>query len=172
MSKREGRRRGRLFGRDEATGDETVAMSGNDDHAWWADRRTLAGASASTNTSGIPGSEVHDAEQRPDLEPDRWSAEALFADAGFDPSGPATAPPRDDGATTIVMTTGLDEARLVLGVTAEADWPTITKAHRALALQFHPDRLGDLSSDAQQLSRHRMTEINRAFDTLRDHHRP
>lgn len=98
-----------------------------------------------------------------------WSAEALFADAGFDVSEPAQPPPQDDGATTVLVSGGLDEARLVLGVDEAADLAEVTAAHRRLAKQFHPDRLGHLSGDAQELGQARMAEINRAFETLREH---
>lgn len=169
-------------------------MSGNDDHAWWADRRTLSGPPASPQAAGTPptepdesapfafaawdtdtapadpGSDPHGSGEPGPAPSTDWSAEALFADAGFDPTGPTVAPPVDDGTTIVVVATGLDEARLVLGVTAQADWDQITKAHRSLAMQFHPDRLGDLSPDAQELGRHRMAEINRAYETLREHH--
>lgn len=156
----------RLFGRDDEVGDdeddETVPLAGSDDHAWWADRRSLSGAPVSAQTT------------EPDEEPrpDPWSAEALFADAGFDPATPPPPPPRDDGATMALVETGLDEARLLLGVHRSADWDLVNQAHRQLALQFHPDRLVGLSAEAQALGQERMAEINRAYDVLRNHMQP
>jgi hypothetical protein len=170
VDKRDGGRFGRLFGRG-GTGDddETVALAGNDDHAWWADRRSLSGAPPGARPSGSPEPDV-DEPQQPEHDP--WSAEALFADAGFDPTAPAAEPCRDDGTTTLLVDTGPDEARLVLGVGPDVTWNDITKAHRTLAFQFHPDRLGNLLPGAQDLGQQRMAEINRAYDVLRDHYRP
>jgi hypothetical protein len=170
VTKREGGRLGRLFGREDATVDESVALSGNDDHAWWADRRTLAGAPGAPHMGDTP---IHD-DAPPDPEPeaapeaDRWSVESLFADARTDPVEPPPPPPEDDGATTMIVATGLDQARLVLGVGPEATRRDVTQAHRALAKQFHPDRLGALSPEAQELGQHRMSEINLAYATLRE----
>jgi DnaJ-domain-containing protein 1 len=170
VAKPSGGRFGRLFRSDgDETDDESVAMSGNDDHAWWADRRTLAGA---------PGRSTQPAEQPVEPPPTElftdpptsapsWSVDALFADAGFDPTDTVIPPPTEDDGSTTVVAAGLDEARLLLGVTSGASPTEITKAHRALAMQFHPDRLGDLSPEAQELGQQRMAEINRAYDTIR-----
>ena len=168
MGKQNGGRFGRLFGGDTEpdAGDETVALSGNDDHAWWADRRSLSGA-----PTGAPAAGRDD--DRPDgdePEYEKWSAEALFADAGFDPTFPPPEPEQDDGTTTLLIDSDLDEARLVLGVGLGATWKAVTKAHRTLAMQFHPDRLIAQSPAAQELGQQRMAEINRAYDMLRDHH--
>ena len=50
------------------------------------------------------------------------------------------------------------------------DWEAITSAHRALAKLYHPDRLISYSPEAQELGRHRMSEINAAHATLRALH--
>ena len=64
----------------------------------------------------------------------------------------------------------LDSAHLVLQVDIGADWEAITRAHRTLAKQFHPDRLFAFSPDARELGRNRMAEINAAHATLRALH--
>ncbi len=64
----------------------------------------------------------------------------------------------------------LDSAHLVLQIEVGVEWEAITKAHRRLAMQYHPDRLVAYSPAAQELGRVRMAEINAAHATLRALH--
>lgn len=52
---------------------------------------------------------------------------------------------------------------LILGVKAGADIPSIKRAFRKLAMQYHPDKTGDTTADA-----HHYREIQEAYDTLSD----
>ena len=181
-------RRGRLFRRgDDDLEDQAVDLS-EDEHAWWVAREKVA---------GVPQGPRHAAEAPP-RPPDppaarEWTADSMFSRRRPQPPPPSAderpSPPAAETAETAEATddTGeaeetveadlavpggidLDSAHLVLQVDIGADWEAITRAHRTLAKQFHPDRLFAFSPDARELGRNRMAEINAAHATLRALH--
>lgn len=153
--------RKRLFRRGDLAPPDDHADLSEDEHAWWAAREEVG---------GVPrGSRGSEPEAPPAEDPqfaDYWTTESLFehppvADAAEEP------PPLDDDDAPMM---DLDVAHLVLQVPIAATWEEITKAQRSLAMLYHPDRLLDLSPDAQQLGQDRMAEINLAHATLRRLH--
>lgn len=92
-------------------------------------------------------------------------------------------PPEVDYLRAVAMNFGMDEARLrsafatagvelrddpwaILGVTPDADAGELKRAHRRLALEFHPDRLmaRGLPAEAVELANRRFAAINAAYD--------
>tara|TARA_B100000795_G_scaffold131562_2_gene98181 strand:+ start:1198 stop:1434 length:237 start_codon:yes stop_codon:yes gene_type:complete len=64
--------------------------------------------------------------------------------------------------------TGEARARRTLGVSAEAEWVEVKKAHRALALQYHPDKL---HPNGEQPDSSRFREVQEAYDLLSTLHK-
>lgn len=150
-------RMGRLWKRGLDADDEDLS---EDEHAWWAAREEV---------QAVPRGRVEDDEPEPDPGfSDYWTAESLFEDP---PPGVGAAPPgAEHGDDLPDGHMDLDAAHLVLQIQIGDDWEVITGAHRRLAKLFHPDRLVDLSPEAQELGRLRMAEINAAHATLRALH--
>jgi DnaJ-domain-containing protein 1 len=158
-------RRGRLFRRaDEEQEDDDAADLSEDEHAWWAAREEVAGVPRGTpaGEASIPDGPTADTASGFS---DYWSADSLFDEPQAEP------PPTDEPTGVDVPgAMDLDSAHLVLQVGIGVSWEEITKAHRKLAMQYHPDRLVDWSPEAQDLGRARMAEINAAHATLRGLH--
>lgn len=153
-------KRTRLFRRAEdlLEADDSADLS-EDEHAWWAARDGVA---------GVPRGASPD-EDEPDEGSqfsDYWTAESLFEEPP--PSSEPASDAGDDDELAGEM--DLDAAHLVLGVPIGAEWEAVTKAHRRLAKQYHPDLLVEYSAEAQDLGRSRMAEINAAHATLRTLH--
>ncbi len=154
-------RRGRLFRRAEDDLDDRSADLSEDEHAWWAAREGVA---------GVPRGTAPEPEAPTEAEShfsDYWTAESLFEEQAPPP------PPEDHTVEADLDVPGgmdLDSAHLVLQIDIGADWEAITRAHRKLAKQYHPDRLVDYSPEAQDIGRARMAEINAAHATLRALH--
>lgn len=56
----------------------------------------------------------------------------------------------------------------VLGVERSADERTIKRAYRKLISEHHPDRLGDLPEDMRKRAESRASEINAAYDRVKE----
>jgi hypothetical protein len=175
-------RRVRLFRRVDDDLENQPADLSEDEHAWWAAREKVAGG---------PRGPRHEAEAPP-RPPDPLAARQRTAESMFGRQPPPPTPPADETTETTEATKttvegeeaeqtveadlavlggiDLDSAHLVLQVDIGADWEAITRAHRRLAKQFHPDRLFAFSPDARELGRTRMSEINAAHATLRALH--
>ena len=153
-------RRGRLFRRAEGDLADRDADPSEDEHAWWAAREEVAGVPRGPQQEDDPP-------PPPDSQfADYWTAESLF-------EGQAPPPHVDEPVEADTEVPGgmdLDSAHRVLQIDVGADWEAVTRAHRKLAKQFHPDRLYDHSPPAQELGRNRMAEINAAHATLRALH--
>ena len=155
-------KRGRLFRRaEDLLVDDDDADLSEDEHAWWAARDGVAAVPRGNNPDEAP------AEAADPGFSDYWSAESLFEE-----QQQATPPPAGDHAAEVDVPGGidLDAAHLVLQVRIGVTWEEITAAHRRLAKLYHPDRLVEWSSEAQELGRTRMAEINSAHATLRALH--
>ena len=63
--------------------------------------------------------------------------------------------------------TGEARARRALGVSDEAEWAEVKQAHRALALQYHPDKL----RAGEQPDSSRFREVQEAYDLLSTLHK-
>ena len=57
---------------------------------------------------------------------------------------------------------------VVLGVDRNADERTIKRAYRKLISEHHPDRLGDLPEDMRRRAEARASEINAAYDRIKE----
>jgi len=154
--------RKRLFRRGDLAGPDDNADLSEDEHAWWAAREEVGGVPRGSRGAGAP------ADEDPETDPqfaDYWTTESLFE---HPPGGePVDEPPSLDDDDPLM---DLDVAHLVLQVPIAATWEEITRARRSLVKLYHPDRLLDLSPDAQRLGRDRMAEINLAHATLRRLH--
>lgn len=62
-----------------------------------------------------------------------------------------------------------DDPWAILGVMPDADADALKRAHRQLALEYHPDRLmaRGLPAEAIQLANHKFAAINAAYDRAR-----
>ena len=156
-------RKGRFFRRAEADPEDRDADLSGDEHAWWAARETVTGVPRD------PGAVTHQGQPQ--------TGEKHFSDhrtAGppVDEQPPPAPPEGDTGEADFDVPGSMDlhAAHLVLQIEIGAEWETITRAHRKLAKQFHPDRLVEHSPEAQELGRSRMAEINAAHATLRALH--
>lgn len=161
-------RKGGLFRRNSPEMDGEAADLSEDEHAWWAARETVAGVPTGHGPEAPPpdAARAHFA--------DYWTAESLFEGQAPPPppDAPADEPADAPDGDEIDLPGGmdLDSAHLVLQIDVGVEWEAITKAHRRLAMQYHPDRLIAYSPAAQELGRVRMAEINAAHATLRALH--
>ncbi|MEO5810974.1 MAG: co-chaperone DjlA [Rhodanobacter sp.] len=57
---------------------------------------------------------------------------------------------------------------VVLGIDQNADERTVKHAYRKLISEHHPDRLGDLPEDMRRQAESRASEINAAYDRIKD----
>ncbi len=78
-----------------------------------------------------------------------YSAESLFETP---PSGPAS---------------GSDGPYGVLGLTRTASWEQVSKAHRQLVSQLHPDRYVDAEETVRAAAESRVRDVNEAYATIR-----
>jgi len=70
-------------------------------------------------------------------------------------------------ATQTIDVTGEARARRALGVSEEAEWAEVKQAHRALALQYHPDK----NRAGEQPDASRFREVQEAYDLLSTLHK-
>ena len=52
----------------------------------------------------------------------------------------------------------------ILGLEPGADFAEIKKAYRKLSMQYHPDKVGHLGQEFQEIAEQKMKEINMAYD--------
>src|SRR3954453_9917538 len=101
---------------------ETVDLN-SQEHAWWANREELDSQRIPTGRTKKPVEEA----PKKSVFNEYYSTESLFVST-----------PEDLFEE--------DDPYAVLGVPPSATWEQITRAHRALAKRFHPDRLVPLSA--------------------------
>ena len=58
----------------------------------------------------------------------------------------------------------------ILGVSPDASWETIQKAHKEKIKQYHPDKLSHLGEDFSNLANEKFLEIQNAYNTLKKKH--
>lgn len=68
-------------------------------------------------------------------------------------------PPRESGAA---------DPYAILGLTRDADDATVKRAYRKLISEHHPDRLGNLPDDLRRRAEQRASDINRAYDRIKE----
>jgi len=56
----------------------------------------------------------------------------------------------------------------VLGIDRNADDRAVKRAYRKLISEHHPDRLGDLPEDMRKRAESRASEINAAYDRIKE----
>jgi DnaJ-domain-containing protein 1 len=76
-------------------------------------------------------------------------------------------PPKAEPDEPQSVEPGPTRAHRVLGVSLGASFQEVVRAHRKLALVYHPDRVSGMGSEARQYSEERMKEINAAYEELR-----
>ena len=150
------RRRGEVDGQqggraDQLTGDRAPADDDEhnpfgEEHAWWAERdrlqRVFVASRVDDDGNESPLSEF-------------WSPESLFT-WGRQPG--------DDAYYE--EETYLDPYE-ILGLPRYAPWDHVVAAHRRLAKEHHPDRLGDATPEERAESEERMRLVNQAYTDLR-----
>jgi DnaJ domain len=115
-------------------------------------------------TDGPDATFVDSAFYREPSEP--WPASSALADTGFGQyystqslfdSVPElfVEPDREDGPYT------------VLGLTRRADWEEISKAHRRLVSELHPDRYVDADDVVRDAAERRVRDVNEAYAEIR-----
>lgn len=87
-----------------------------------------------------------------------FSAESLFG-ASPHPSTPAPEEIQDDEYG-------------VLGLTRSATWSEITRAHRRLVAQLHPDRFVGADEATRAAAERRVRDVNEAFSEIRRQRSP
>jgi DnaJ-domain-containing protein 1 len=125
--------------------DDTVDLSA-DEHAWWATRDHLEGT-PKRGPEPPPDPKKSAFEQY-------FSTESLFT-WGPDAIGADGTPVREP------------DPYEVLGVDQSAGWEQITAAHRRLAKEYHPDRVGAATDADRAEAEQRMRELNIAYSELR-----
>jgi len=55
----------------------------------------------------------------------------------------------------------------VLGLTYSASWEEISRSHRALVSELHPDRYVDADDQVRDAAERRVRDVNEAFATIR-----
>ncbi len=93
-----------------------------------------------------------------------WTVDSLFTN-NAEPDHWAQAADDDDRISNGLMEP--DQARLTLGLPPKATRDQTMAAYRDLTLRYHPDRVRRLSKGAQEHAADRMTQLNRAIETLR-----
>jgi hypothetical protein len=81
-----------------------------------------------------------------------YTRESLFESV---PSSLLDEPDRDEGPYA------------VLGLTAAASWEEVSRSHRALVSQLHPDRYVDADDTVRAAAERRVRDVNEAFATIR-----
>jgi hypothetical protein len=176
------RERSRRWRRSRNEVSDSVQIEGDDGHAWWAGREML---------DNVVDPKKHAAAKRA-----RRAAEAAFAPEGTtvrpDPTrAPRTQDSADSGtrwspddvfswtSADHATTTGPERPQQasepdypetpwqVLGLTSDASWREVTRRHRHLALEHHPDRHGASDAEQRVQAESRMSDINAAFSELR-----
>lgn len=152
---------------------DSVDIHADDNHAWWAQREALemlvnpkkrgaaARAQRAAREAFAPDGADHyspNAYAQNEKHNYSWDPSAVYTWA--DQSQQDT-PPSPTGP--VHEKTPWD----LLGLTSEASWSEVTKRHRVLAKQHHPDRHADQGPDARATAEQRMAEINAAFGDLR-----
>lgn len=159
---------------------DSVSINAEDSHAWWAQRDELdhlvrpkkrgaaARAERAAREAFAPAGAENYAPPLQDQEPTHnysWDPSDVYTWGDKTRSATYDEPPSHQ--------TGTDFPRQdqtpwdLLGLTSEATWSEVTKRHRQLAKQHHPDRHADQGEQARAAAEQRMSEINAAFGDLR-----
>jgi hypothetical protein len=176
--------------RDRDPDAESIAITAETSHAWWAQRENLEllvnpkkrGAEARARRAAEaafapPGGRTSRSRTTPGATRPAPGPEAGTTSGPtsmWDPahvyswSAPGDDPllgapgPSDETATDTSSTTPWD----VLGLTSDASWEEVARRHKQLAKAHHPDRhAGD--EDERRTAEARMSEINAAYADLR-----
>jgi hypothetical protein len=87
-----------------------------------------------------------------------FSAESLFdQQAEHPPESLFSEPDPDEGPFS------------VLGVTSSSSWKEISRAHRALVSELHPDRYVDADPVVRAAAERRVRDVNEAYSEIRRH---
>jgi len=87
---------------------------------------------------------------------DYFSTESLFG----------ASPPRDDEHPPVSLPSG-EDAYSLLGVSRQASWKEISRAHRRLVAELHPDRYVDADEDTRAAAERKVRDVNEAFAEIR-----
>jgi cell pole-organizing protein PopZ len=165
---------------------DSVAIDTDDDHAWWAQRDDLdrvvnpkkrgaaARAQRAAREAFAPaGSRPAAAAGAQQTSHNAWDPASVYNWATTASSEPQHdseqrarfAPPFDSvpPAAAACEPTPWD----VLGLTSEATWSDVSRRHKQLAKEHHPDRHANDAGAVKVRAEARMAEINAAFSDLR-----
>ena len=87
---------------------------------------------------------------------DYFSNESLFG----------ASPPREEPLEAVPLPSGQD-AYSLLGVSRQASWKEISRAHRRLVSELHPDRYVDSDDETREAAERRVRDVNEAFSEIR-----
>jgi DnaJ-domain-containing protein 1 len=87
---------------------------------------------------------------------DYFSNESLFG----------ASPPREEPAEAVPLPSGQD-AYSLLGVSRQASWKEISRAHRRLVSELHPDRYVDSDDETRAAAERKVRDVNEAFSEIR-----
>jgi hypothetical protein len=87
---------------------------------------------------------------------DYFSTESLFS----------ASPPRDEDEPRATLPSG-EDAYSLLGVSRQASWKEISRAHRRLVSQLHPDRYVDADEDTRAAAERKVRDVNEAYAEIR-----
>ena len=122
---------------------ESVNLN-SQEHAWWAGRDSLDSQAVPRGRTKQPAEEP----AKKSAFQEYYSTESLFVSTPDD-------------------LVDENDPYVVLGLPASASWEDITRAHRALAKRFHPDRLVDMSDEERAKGEIRIRDLNIAYTELR-----
>ena len=92
---------------------------------------------------------------------DYFSTDSLFG----------ASPPREEAHAAVPLGSG-DDAYSVLGISRSASWKEISRAHRTLVSQLHPDRYVDADEETRAGAERRVRDVNEAFSEIRRQRQP
>ena len=75
-------------------------------------------------------------------------------------------PSREEPREAVPLLSGQD-AYSLLGVSRQASWKEISRAHRRLVSELHPDRYVDSDDETREAAERKVRDVNEAFSEIR-----
>ena len=106
------------------------------------------------------------AEQAAPARDERPAPQGTFTDYFPNDSLFGASPPREEEHAAVALPSGAD-AYSLLGVTRQASWKEISRAHRRLVSELHPDRYVDADDETREAAERKVRDVNEAFSEIR-----